>query len=291
MALQTTQNNKSSLQTIKTEVVNKTAEEIQRYVDSGQLHLPADYSFDNAVKSAWLELQEVKDKNGKPALEICTKASIVNALMSMAIQGLTPSKKQCYFIAMGQALICMRSYFGDQALARRVMPEITEINASVIYAKDKLTYASENGKIVKVNHEHSLGNVSNSEIIGAYAVILGKDDRIIKIEIMTIEQIKQSWSMSRSGGKVHGEFPADMAMRTVLRKACKPIINTSTDELLLQIYKESEMAAADSEIEEEAELYANSEIIDAKATEEVEVTVDEDGVIQEPNEEPQKVPF
>ena len=34
--------------------------------------MPKDYNYVNAVKATMLKLQEVKDKNGKSALEVCT---------------------------------------------------------------------------------------------------------------------------------------------------------------------------------------------------------------------------
>ena len=65
---------------------------------SGQLVLPEDYVVGNALKSAYLTLQGTKDKNFKPAMEICTQKSIANALLDMVVMGLNPAKKQCYFI-------------------------------------------------------------------------------------------------------------------------------------------------------------------------------------------------
>src|SRR3990167_5548127 len=79
---------------------------IRGYLSKGTLHLPHDYSPENAMKSAWLVLQTVQDKDYKPALQTCTPESICNALMSMVIQGLNPDKKQCYFIVYGKALVC-----------------------------------------------------------------------------------------------------------------------------------------------------------------------------------------
>ena len=38
------------------------------------LSLPEGYNVTNAVKATLLNLQDVKDRNGKPALEVCTPA-------------------------------------------------------------------------------------------------------------------------------------------------------------------------------------------------------------------------
>ena len=55
--------------------------------------LPKGYSAENALKSAYLVLQGVKDRNKRPALEVCTKPSIANTLLNMVIQGLSPAKE------------------------------------------------------------------------------------------------------------------------------------------------------------------------------------------------------
>ncbi|NLV81872.1 MAG: recombinase RecT, partial [Synergistaceae bacterium] len=68
---------------------------------TGQLIFPPNYAVGNALKSAYLILQETKDKDGRPVLETCTKTSIANSLLDMVIQGLNPVKKQCYFIPFG----------------------------------------------------------------------------------------------------------------------------------------------------------------------------------------------
>jgi recombination protein RecT len=38
-------------------------------------------------------------------LQACTRDSIANALLDMAVQGLNPAKKQGYFIAYGKQLV------------------------------------------------------------------------------------------------------------------------------------------------------------------------------------------
>src|SRR5690554_8093669 len=48
----------------------------------GRLDLPKNYSVGNALNSAWLKILETKDKNDRPALEVCSRESIANALRS-----------------------------------------------------------------------------------------------------------------------------------------------------------------------------------------------------------------
>ena len=67
--------------------------ELTHYQKDGRLNLPANYSVGNAITSAWLILQNTFDKEKRPVLTSCTKESVANALLDMAIMGLNPAKK------------------------------------------------------------------------------------------------------------------------------------------------------------------------------------------------------
>jgi len=110
---------------------------IQKLQSNGEIYFPNNYSPENALKSAWLKLQETKDKNDKPVLQSCTQISIANALLNMVVQGLNPMKNQCYFIPYGNQLTLMRSYFGSIAVAKQ-FGEIEDITAEVIYEGDSV---------------------------------------------------------------------------------------------------------------------------------------------------------
>ena len=117
-------NNAASLAKPKADIIESTERRIGELVDEGMLHLPPNYSAANALRAAWLILQETVDKNKKPVLETCTRASIANSLLSMVVQGLDPNRNQAYFIAHGTALTLRRSYFGTlRSEERRVGKE------------------------------------------------------------------------------------------------------------------------------------------------------------------------
>ena len=97
------------------ELTDRVAGRLEDLKDEG-LALPAHYNAQNALKAAYLRLQSVKDRQGRPALNICSQPSIANALLDMAIQGLSPAKIQCYFIVYGNELQMRRSYFGTIAV-------------------------------------------------------------------------------------------------------------------------------------------------------------------------------
>lgn len=251
----------------KRDVVDAVARKVEEYIKNGELNLPKDYSVNNAIKAAWLVLQTTEDKNHVPALQVCTRNSVANALLDMIVQGLNTGKDQAYFIVYGKTLTCMRSYFGSMAVAEMVNPKIAAWGHKVIYEEDNFSYEIKNGKIISTTHKQSISNINKTKILGAYCAALDKDNNYIQADIMTFEEIKQAWKqspmhpISEKGdvktGTTHGNFTADMALRTVISKTCKFIINKSSDStLLLERINRNEdlasIAAAETDIEENA---------------------------------------
>lgn len=253
-------------------ITDNVLNKIHRFQSNGQIYFPENYSPENALKSAWLKLQEVKDKNGKLALEVCTQASIANALLNMVIQGLNPMKNQCYFIPYGNQLTLMRSYFGSIAVAKQ-FGEIKDITAEVIYEGDKVETEIKRGKTIIISHSRSFENINKAKIIGAYATILYNEnhasDIIEESLVMTMDQIRTSWKKSKLNpdGKesTHSQFTEDMAKRTVINKICKYYINTKDDSNLNMIkkaFETSDEEMKEAEVEYEIEENANKEMID-----------------------------
>lgn len=250
-------------------ITDNVLNKIQKFQSNGQIYFPNNYSPENALKSAWLKLQDVKDKNGKLALEVCTRESVANALLNMVIQGLNPMKNQCYFIPYGNQLTLMRSYFGSITVAKQ-FGEIEDITAEVIYEGDKVETEIKRGKTLIKTHTRSFENINKAKIVGAYATILYKGDAEESI-IMTIEQIKTSWKKSKLNpdGKdsTHSLFTEDMCKRTVINKICKYYINTKDDSnlnMIKQAFETSDEELKESEVEYEIQENANKEIIDIK---------------------------
>jgi recombination protein RecT len=195
-----------------------------------QIEIPQNYSYANALKSAFLKLAETETKDHKPVLTECSKVSIYNALLDMVIQGLNPAKMQCYFIAYGKQLKLVRSYFGTLAIAKRLG---IEANVNLIYEGDVFEYGydlASNGKIKVFKHETNLKNMDNSKIIGAYAILRGGNTDCV--EIMNISQIKASWNMgaARGSSEAHKTFTDQMVKKTVFNRALKYYVNSSSDE-------------------------------------------------------------
>lgn len=63
---------------------------VQKLTAKGDLVIPKNYSTENTLKSAWLILQGIQDKDKRPALEVYSQDSVANSLLDMVVQGLNP---------------------------------------------------------------------------------------------------------------------------------------------------------------------------------------------------------
>lgn len=272
--LQRQEKARADITTMREQTVDTVLTRIQEYKEDKKLHLPADYSVENAMKSAWLKIQEVKDKDKRPALEVCTTASIANSLLDMAIQGLNPVKNQCYFIVYGKVLELYRSYLGNIVVAMRVNPAIKNIFPVVIYEGDQVKWSIKNGLRVFEEHTQSFANIVGGNVLGAYAVAVDENEKTLFSELMTLDQLKEAWSQSimkpvtdkgdLKAGSVHARFTDEMAKKTVINRLCKRIIGASNDKsLLLDTAKKTDEIMARTESQKMIEMDANKgEIID-----------------------------
>lgn len=265
--------NKNQVAVKQKSIADQVQNKVREFQERGELHFPANYSPDNAVKSAWLILQNTKtskESGYKPALEHCTKDSIANSLLDMVVQGLNPMKKQGYFIVYGNQLVFQRSYFGTMAVTKRVTGA-SNIDAAVIYEGDQVTYEMKNGRVINLEHKQSFGNINKDKIIGTYCVIELPNDEVYT-EVMTIEELRKAWSKAQFWGKgqekekegsTHDEFKQEMAKKTVINRACKKFLNSSDDSsLIMQHFNGSDERHEEAQLQEEINENANSEVID-----------------------------
>ncbi|HCT0348653.1 TPA: recombinase RecT [Staphylococcus pseudintermedius] len=235
----------------------------------GNLELPADYSPSNAMKQAWLQISQDNK------LMACNDVSKANALLDMVTQGLNPAKGQCYFIPYGDKMQLQRSYHGNIMMLKRDAGA-KDVVAQIIYEGDTFKQELDSvGRIKSIKHEQDFFNINKDKIIGAYCTIIFDDNRDNYIEIMTIDQIKQAWMQSPmikdeatlNRSKTHSNFKDEMAKKTVINRAAKRYINSSTDEGLLHFAKESEQRQRKIVLDAEAEQNANKELLDFDANE------------------------
>lgn len=229
-----TENQNTQVAEIKKDISVQVLAKIEQFQQAGELRLPDDYSPENALKSACLILSETKNASGKFALEFCSKESIANALLKMVVWGLSPMKKQCDFIMYGDKLDCSIEYTGNIALAKR-FGGLKDIKPRAVFEGDDFAFEvdPETGRSKLIKHLQTLASMGSKKVIGAYA-ILEMEDGSRDMEIMSIEQIKDSWNQGAMKGNspAHKNFPDQMAMKTVINRACKPLIRTSNDAVL-----------------------------------------------------------
>lgn len=213
-------------------ILDQALDKISAMKREGTLNLPASYSAENALRSAWLLIQQTENLSKQPALAVCTPISIANALVKMVLQGLNPDKKQCYFIVYGNRLEMQRSYFGSIAIAKRVAG-VKECIGVPIYEGDIFKYQLDiaTGKKKVTQHDQDFDNISPDKLKGAYAVVQYEDGRV-EYDVMTMAQIRTSWEQGATKGQspAHKKFPDQMACKTVIGRALKVDINSSGDE-------------------------------------------------------------
>lgn len=240
---------------------DSVANRVNELVGEGRLHLPADYSVGNALNSAWFKILATKDKNGRPALEVCTKESIANALLEMCILGLTPAKDQGYFIPYGNQLTWFTSVFGKCAALKRIRGIENEPIATVIYEGDEIVLGhNELGEELVLEHKTSWSNKVKNVLVGVYATVMYKSIR--RSAVLTKQECLEAWSKSISN-KEHKEFTGEFMKRTAINRLVKMILKTTTDsDLLVEtiITNEQQHYDFEAEVVETTEEKAKREI-------------------------------
>ena len=83
-------------------------------------------------------------------------------------------------------------------------------------------------------HRQKLENIDNGKIKAVYAVVT-KNDGSHYVEVMTMEQVRKAWGQGATKGQspAHKNFAEEMAKKTVINRACKLFVNTSSDSAIL----------------------------------------------------------
>lgn len=194
---------------------------------NGDVILPPNYDVNDAVKALYLDLVQKKDKQGRPALEICTRESIENVVQQYVSRGLNVAKKQCNIIPFGNSLTMIEGYFGMQKEAKTYAG--VRINSDVIYEGEHFNVNKRTDGVKIFDHKPDFSKFDTDKIIGAYAIAINDKGEIVDSDLMTMKEIKRSWGQSRSGGDVHKAFPVEMCRKTVIGRLAKKFVNTSDD--------------------------------------------------------------
>lgn len=237
----------------------------------GAIDFPNNYSVGNALKSAYLILQEAKTREKKPVLQVCTQESIANTLLDMVVQGLNPTKQQCYFIPYGNQLTLSRSYLGTIALTKR-LKGVKDVVAYPIYKNDKLDIGFDilTGK-TKINEFKPALDHKAQDLIGALCIVVGENE-ILYLEYMNMEQIRNAWNQGTMKGNspAHKNFPDQMAIKTVINRVCKKYVNAADDSDKIADLISKTAEEVDNELEVEMITNANAKELPLDEIEEVE---------------------
>jgi recombination protein RecT len=266
----------TQLEVVKKDITAQVLSKINTFTEAGELKLPKDYSVENALKSAYITLTDNPDGKGS-LLDKCDKSSIAEALLKMVIYGLTPQKKQVYFVPYGNKLTCVVSYMGNIATAKRYNPNVSDIKARAITKGEEFEFEfqQETGAVKILKHKQTLESIGNKEIVGAYSLIYYKDGTFEVGDIMNIEQIKQAWNQGamKGGSPAHKNFPDEMSKRTVINRTCKRLINTSSDAILMEdelLEEQLPDDTAKANLVAEKERFADAQVIGFETVETVE---------------------
>ena len=223
------------------------------HVKNGTIIVPEGYNYIAAINSAMYLLSEATDKNGRPALEVCTSKSINYALTRMVFYGLNPMQKQGYFIVYGNELQFMPSYFGDRAMAERT--GITDIVSRVVFDKDEFSCEFKDGYPI-IKHVYEGGD----KITHAYCLFTLPNGRRAG-DVMTFAQILKSWAHSKDPNrKSQNDSPEEMAKRTVTRRALKPYINSFIGDDVITNENEDQVIVLEQDNDEIQEHETSSEV-------------------------------
>lgn len=254
--METKNQSQTQLAEVRKDISAQVLERVDAFQKSGELRIPKDYSPENALKSAYLILTDPRNN----LLAQCSKESVANALLKMVVWGLSPLKKQCDFIKYGDKLECSPEYTGNVILAKRY-GNLKTIKANAVFEGDTFEFCVDTttGRKKIVKHEQTLETIGSKTLKGAYAVY-ELNDGVVDIEVMNIIQIKDAWNQGATKGAspAHRNFPDQMAIKTVINRACKMLIRSSDDSVLYSgdIEEEKPDAAA-----KEIEANANVETI------------------------------
>lgn len=259
---------KKELKTVKKDISVQVLQKVELFKDAGELSIPKDYNVENALKSAYIILSDPKNN----LLQKCDVSSVSEALLKMVIFGVSPVKNQCYFIPYGNKLELSISYAGNVLIAKR-FGGLKTIKGNAIFKGDKFSFEVDPDTGLKriIEHTQTLESIGSGIVVGAYAVT-EMTDGTRDLEVMNISQIRASWEQGGSKGAspAHKKFPDQMAIKTVMNRACKMLIRSSNDSIFLDDENSPKIDAAKEDVKQEVEDNANIEVLDFEEIKDVE---------------------
>ena len=219
-----------------------------------------------AIISMALKLKETKDKAGRPAIDVCSRESIMTVTQEVLVKKLDLMKSQAALVVRGDKLMLQPEYFGNVKRSLELNPFLAYFTFAIIYKDDKvdLEVGEDGGYRIK-SHKTSIANIGKDKVVACYANAVKKDGTIYATELMTMDEIKMAWSQSSNSSlSVHSKFWKKMCSKTVLNSLCTWLINTTG--------------------ETENEYFADQDEEDFIRPQSMEITLDEGQDYSEPSE-------
>ena len=197
------------------------------YILSNNVILSDNFNVGQAMSNLYLNLLQVEDKNGVPALQSCSPVSIQEAIIQCINKELDIGKTQGYFIPRGGKLCFDSSYFGKIKQAKDLAGVV--IKSQVVRKGDAIEAFTREDASMIINHKPNVESIINNEpIVGAFAVAYDiENNRVDNSDFMSVSEMNKSIAKSASGGKTTKEVPHEMYRRTVSARLAKHYINTS----------------------------------------------------------------
>lgn len=210
----------------KEDVLKQSHKALQSLLKTKADALPKDFNETRFLQNCMTVLQDTYN------IEKCQPMSIARTMLKGAFLGLDFFNRECYAIPYNDykknitTLQFQPDYKGEKKLAKKYsIKKIDDIYAKVVREGDEFEEFIEKGKRY-VNFRPKPFN--NSEIIGAFAVVVYTDESM-DYETMSkedIEKVKVNFSKTDKKGeysKAWTATPGEMYKKTVLRRLCKHI--------------------------------------------------------------------
>lgn len=255
---------------------------IQEYQDMG-LVLPAGFSPANSLKKARFILNDMK-VNGKPVLQVCSQASIVQCLLESVTKGLSYDEMQIYFIPRNGVMTNMESVYGRIVRAKRASKNYKPI-VGYVHEGDEFEIGVdvETGVTKIKKHETKLENL-DKPIIAAYAYVTDNDGNT-EVTIMTKREWLTSWKKSPNGCAVAKEFEKDMIFRTIVKKSTKSLVNSTNSVYVPNTQDDDDTPLAGDGIPTNVDMQTKPQYENFEEADFEEVVDKETGEVEEPQTE------
>lgn len=209
------------------DTLDRVCASIDAKIKNGDFTPRDGFDWKNAAVGMGIVLKTAKDKNGKPALEVCTPISIYNVVYEAAVKGLAAVRDQCYLIVRGNELTLSVSYFGYRAQLLS-LPQVIDCNATVIYEGDEFSYEIEDARIVNVKHKQNFQSMDASKIVGAYATIVYtlRGQTFKNTTVMNKASLDAARAKGAANSGAYKDFGDQMARKTVFKRAAKDFLNS-----------------------------------------------------------------